>query len=254
MRLSELQRRFVASLYGEPTDLAGTIRIDGGIGADERLAIYRGNLQAGFEKALQLEFPVVATLCGAEFFTVLAREFQRAHPSGSGDLHHIGGPFPGYLRDRFGGGEHAYFADIAALEWAREESARAMDSDTLDVGVLRDVAPDDLPALRFALHPAVRLVASRWPIFTVWEAHQGPDDVRHVDLGAGSEYVLVRRAGSGPALERLTAGAFGFLAALADGCTLGAAFDAAIAAEPDFDVTASLQRCVVRGMLCRVWR
>ncbi len=118
MKLADLQRRFVASLYGEPAGIEAAIRGAGGIDARGRIAIYRHNLEAGFAKALALEFPVIAALCGAEYFALLAREFQRAHPSTSGDLHDIGGPFPRYLRQRFGAGDHAYLGVVAALYWA----------------------------------------------------------------------------------------------------------------------------------------
>lgn len=252
MRLAELQRRIVARLYGEPADLGDAIRGDGPVSADERLGIYRNNLRAGFGKALALEFPVIAALCGAEYFETLAREFQQAHPSVSGDLHHIGGPFPQFLRGRLGDGDYAYFAAVAALERAREEAARAADTAPFALETLRGIAPDAVHALRFVVHPAVRLVASRWPILAIWEAHQGPGDVPHVNLGAGGQQVLVRRSASGLVLERIAPGDFGLLTALLRGDTLGEALDAALLADPGFDVGAALQRLVTRGVFASV--
>lgn len=252
MRLADLQRRFVASLYGEPVDLQDVVRSEGGIGIEDRVAIYRNNLHAGFEKALALEFPVIAALCGPEFFSALARDFQHAHPSVSGDLHHIGGPLPQYLRQRFGDSDYAYFADVAALEWAREESTRAADAPLLDLAALGIVTPEETPALRFAVHPAVRLVASCWPVLSIWEAHQVDGDVRGVDLGAGAEQVLVRRGANGTALERIATADCTLLVALQRGDTLGEAFDAALDVDPAFDVAAALQRCVTRGLLTTV--
>ena len=250
MPFDELQRRFVASLYGEPADLDGAIRDDGGIGAADRLAIYRGNLHATFANALRLGFPVIAALCGPEFFAVLAREFQRAHPSASGDLHAIGAPLPQYLRERFADSEYAYFADVAALEWAREEAARAADAPPLDLQALGALAGDEAAALRLTLHPAVRLVASRWPVFTVWQAHQGPGEVARVDLGSGAQQVIVWRARGGTTrLECVAAAELRLLAALQDGASLGDAFDAALGIDPDFDVAAALERCARRGIL-----
>lgn len=254
MRLTELQQRFVASLYGEPVDLQDVVRSEGGISIEDRVAIYRNNLHAGFEKALALEFPVIAALCGPEFFSTLARDFQHAHPSVSGDLHHIGGPLPQYLRQRFGGGNYAYFADVAALEWAREESARAADAPLLALAALGIVTPEAAPALRFAVHPAVRLVASCWPVLSIWKAHQVAGEVQGVDLEAGPEQVLVRRGVTGPALEQITAADFALLTALHRGGTLGEAFDAALDVDPVFDVAAALQRCVTRRLFTSVSR
>jgi len=160
------------------------------------------------------------------------------------DLHHIGGPLPHYLRQRYAGSEFAYFADVAALEWAREESARAADAAPLDLRGLSAVADDAAASVRFALHPGVRLVASRWPVLAIWEAHQDPGGVRGVDLGAGPEQVLLRRAASGLVLERISAAEFDLLTTLGRGEPLGAAFDAAIAADSTFDVGAALRRFV----------
>lgn len=242
MRLPELQRLFVASLHGEPVDLRDAIRGDGGIGVADRLGIYRNNLRTGFAKTLALEFPVIAALCGAEFFAALAREFQDAHPSISGDLHGIGEPFPRYLRQRFDGGEYAYFADVAALEWAREQSARAADAAAPDLQAFAALGPDEAPAVRLPLHPSVRLITSRWPLFTIWKAHQGPGEVPHIDLGAGPEQVLVRRACDRIVLERIPAADHALLAALQGGEPLGAAFDAARAIDPRFDAATALRR------------
>lgn len=249
IRLDELQRRVVVSLYGEAADLEGEIRADGGISAADRLAIYRGNLHATFAKALELGFPVLAALCGAEFFTVLAREFQRAHPSVSGDLQHVGAPLPQYLRQRYAGSEYAYFADVAALEWAREESARAAEAAPPDLQALGAIAADAAPGLRLPLQPGVRLVASRWPVFTIWQAHQGPGEVQPVNLDAGAEHVLAWRARGVQQLECLPPAEHRLLEALQDGATLGDAFDAALATDPAFDIAAALQRCAARGIL-----
>lgn len=252
MRWDELQRRFVASLYGEPADLAGVIRAGGGISAADRLAIYRGNLHATFATALGLEYPVLAALCGAEFFALLAREFQHAHPSVSGDLQQVGAPLPQYLRQRFAGSEHAYFADVAALEWAREESARAATAAPLDLQALGAITADAAPALRLSLQPSVRLIASRWPVYTIWQAHQGPGEVRSVDLDAGAEHVLAWRARGAQQLECLPPAEFRLLEALQGGASLGEAYDIALATDPAFDIAAALQRSAARGVLSGV--
>lgn len=246
--LADLQRRFVASLYGEPADLQDTIRGEGGIAVADRIAIYRHNLQAGFEKTLALEFPVIAALCGEAFLAVLACEFQQAHPSVSGDLHHVGAPFPAYLRERFRGSEHAYFADVAALEWAREESARAADVAPLDLHSLGGLDEKDPAGMHFLVHPAMRLVESNWPVLSIWEAHQGQGEIPGVDLRAGPEQVLVRRVPSGPALERISATDLVMLATLQRGGTLGEAFDVAVARDPDYDIGAALRRFVAGGV------
>ncbi len=90
--LRELQLAFVAAMFGESDGVEAHVH-NGGMSADARLSIYQNNLREGFIKALALTFPVVERLGGTDYFRQLALEFLAAHPSRSGNLHHIGAPF-----------------------------------------------------------------------------------------------------------------------------------------------------------------
>src|SRR5258706_1360254 len=63
----------------------------------ERIALYRGNVVAAWEKALANAYPVVRALVGDEFFHGLARAYGRAHPSASGDLNRFGARFAEFV-------------------------------------------------------------------------------------------------------------------------------------------------------------
>jgi hypothetical protein len=250
--LAELQREFLATLFAaEGTTspaLAAEIR-GGAFTPAERLAIHRNNLRANFRKVLALEFPVLEQLVGAAYFDQLALEFLAAHPSRSGDLHRIGAPLPDFLRTTFADGEYAYFADVAALEWAWQDSMVAPDADsTLDLDALAAVAPEVLPELRLHLQPALRLVASPWPVFTIWDAHrraalQG-EEPGGVALDGGAERIVVRRVGGLPEARLCGAGDFAWLQSLAGGAPLGTALDCAAEADDRFDVAATLRWAV----------
>jgi hypothetical protein len=104
--LRDLQRRFVAALYDPALGALGADVRDDGIDSGLRLGIYRNHLRASFLKALALEYPVIERLVGSEYFRRLALDFQAAHPSRTGNLQHIGAPFAGFLRQRFGAGRY----------------------------------------------------------------------------------------------------------------------------------------------------
>jgi hypothetical protein len=266
LSLPELQARLAAALRADadaPPDagLLREIRADG-LDPAARLDIYRNNLRGNFLKVLALEFPAIRRLGGADWFAQCGLEFLRAHPSVSGDLHGLGAAFPGFLAQRLQGGAHAYFADVALLEWAWQESLVAADAATqLDVAALAGVCGARVAALRFTLHPALRLVRSRWPVFTIWNANRGepgpgldgtaggpPGGTRDadvpIDLDAGGQCVIVRRSGEGAEARRCDDATFEWLGALASGDTFGVAWDAATAVDPGFDVARTLATAV----------
>ena len=87
----------------------------------------------------------------------------------------------------------------------------------------------------------------------IWQVHQdGFAGDPQVDLAAGPDRLLVRRRGWEVVIERVPAGAFAWLAALAAGADLSAALDAALAAEPAFDFGAALAARVADGTVCGV--
>jgi hypothetical protein len=263
LALRELQRQFSATLFAgrDGGELLEEVVADG-IDAARRLDIYRNNLQEGFRKALALEFPVIERLVGNDYFHQLARDFLAAHPSRCGDLHHIGAPLPSFLTERFSDSDYAYLPDVARLEWAVEEAGIAADEPPFDLTSLQSIGAEDCARLRFALHPACRLVRSRYPILQIWRANQPelPGE-EIIDLGQGGENVLVHRTFVDPArggqfaagveLLGLEASTFAFLEALAAGFDLAAALEASRHHDEQFDVGTALRRFIHTGALTR---
>jgi hypothetical protein len=243
LALRELQLRFADALFdGADERIAAHIVADG-LGAAERIDIYRNNLREGFIQALGLGFPVIERLVGTDYFRQLALDFQRAQPSRAGNFQRIGVPFAVFLRERFAATEYAYLSDVAALEWAHEEVLVAADADSMSLDALREVDSSDYEHLRFELHPACKLVQSAYPIIRIWRANQADAPAEEViDLRAGGENVLVLRTPEDIEFHRLPAGDFAALEAFARGLTLGEALEAAQSSKATFDLGAALRR------------
>jgi hypothetical protein len=249
LSLRELQQRFVDGLLGGDAAAILPVIGDHGPGAAKRFAVYRNNCRAGFLAALEAGYPVLRRLTGPEYFRQLVGEYQRAHPSPSGNLAHAGTRLPGFLDRRFAGTEYEYFGDVARLERACQEVQSAADRPPLDLQRLAAVSPADYPRLRFEPDPAAQLFASPWPVVTIWEAHQGTDEPGAIDLGAGPERAVVRRRDEGVVLYRLPPPEFAGLAALAAARPLGAALEAALALDDGFDLRAALVRWTRLGFI-----
>jgi hypothetical protein len=243
LALRDLQLRFAAALFDGAMDPVQSEIVANGLAVSARIDIYRNNLREGFAKALGIGFPVIEKLVGPDYFRQLAGDFQRIHPSRSGNFHYIGAPFAAFLRERFAETEYAYLADVAALEWACEEALIAPDVHPISAASLRDIDPASYEFLRFDLHPACGLVQSAFPIVRIWRTNQ-PDatDDEIMDLRAGGDSVLVMRTPDGCEFLCLAAGEFALLDAFARGLPLGAALEAAQEADTAFDLQVALRR------------
>ena len=243
--LRELQRDFAAALLARDAGGFSARVLADRLPAAARFQVYRNNVFITLTQALVDVYPVVARLVGEAFFNQVARAFIRSYPSRSGNLLDFGRELPPFLGGLLESGALPYLADVAALEWAYHEIFHAADAAPLDAERLAQVPEADLGRLRFSLHPATRLVASPYPIVTIWEANQaGADSGGEIDLDASADHVLVARRDLDRFLVRLSPGELAFLAELGAGQPLGAACDAAIAAQPDIDLGATMGRFV----------
>ena len=243
--LRELQRGFAAALFA---DACEPVRADiCANGCDERvrLGIYREQLHAAFARTLALEFPVIERLVGGTYFRRLGSEFQAAHPSRSGDLHHIGAPFAAFLKQRFSAGPYDYLPDGAALEWALQECTVAPEAPAFDPHTLRSVDAARYADLHFDFHPACRLVGSRYPILDIWRSNQpGTAATEIIDLASRATRVLALRSARVVVFHDLSAPEFVFVEKLSQDLSLGAALEVAQKMDAAFDPGPALRRCV----------
>jgi len=239
--LLELQRRFAHVLIDEAEV------------ADAGLAIYRRAVFTNWRNALGATFGVVRAQTGAPFFDAAVDAFARAHPSTGGDLNVYGDAFASFLAHYPHAQALPYLPDVARLEWALDEAQRADDdagSPEALLSALAAVAPDAVASLRFRLEHSCRLLRSPYPILRIWQVHQpthdGPQDVA---FDGPDDLLLVQRESGRVAVERLAAGEYAWVAALASGASFASALDAALACDATFDLAGVLRRRVVQRTL-----
>lgn len=217
--LAKLQQEFFAALVsGEAKGLSSQFRGEPAAAA-ARFAIHSRNAFANWTGALADAYPVVARLVGRAFFEEAARRYAIDNPSTSGDLHLLGAMFPEFLSGYPPAKSLGYLPDVAHLEWALHESSRADDARPFDFLALGRLSAKAYGAIRFTLHPAVRLLRSDFPVVAIWEANQPGRDGTPDREGEG-DWVLVRRHGLEVSARRLDEPAWRFLAAISAGARL----------------------------------
>ena len=214
----------------------------------ERLALYRGNVSAAWEKALANAYPVVRALVGDEFFGGLARAYARACPSDSGDLNRLGARFCEFIASFEHTQSLPYLGDVAALEWSVHAAHYAADPVPLTRERIGALEPGELLTARFALHPACAWLRSSYPIASIWLAHQPQSAVALPDSIDRGEFALVVRPRWRVEVLTSSAGEIAALAQLRAGADLEAAITAGLRAEPGF----AFPRTLVRWLDCSV--
>ncbi|MDT4329124.1 DNA-binding domain-containing protein [Methylomonas sp. MED-D] len=223
--LRDLQQDMADYAFGLAERVPAAI-VGGEIAAEKRLALYRNNTRLGLTQALREVYPVVERLVGEQFFNYLARFFIEAHPPAQAALLHYGEALADFLTDFPPTHGLDYLADVARLEWYWHGAYHAADAALLDARGLAAVPASLYPALRLRFHPSLRLLASPYPVFAIWQANlPDADAATPISLAEGASHVVVHRNGFEVNASEIERGEFRLLSALAAGLTLSQAMD-----------------------------
>lgn len=226
---------------GQPAP-KGVINPDGSP-ATKRFSVYRNNVAVGLSDALELSFPVIRQLVGADFFRAMAGVFVRQHPPQCPLMMFYGVAMPDFLA-RFPPVAHLlYMPDMARLELAIRQSYHAADALPIEAGKLRQLAPDVLMQCRLQIAPAVQIVPSDWPIHAIWLANTDPTAPKPT---AGPQAILITRPGFDPALHPLSPAAAQVVQMLLTGHNFAAALTLVPA---DFDLAGLLGLLLTQGAI-----
>ena len=223
---------FVSALTAAEVQMPAGLTTHRGTRDARRFAVYRNNVHVGLVGALEKAFPVVRQLVGEAFFQIMARAYVAAEKPASPVMLEYGDGFANFVAGFAPAGRLPYLADVARLEVALTQAYHAAEADALDRAGLAGLDPSRLDAMTLALHPAVRLVRSAYPIGTIWSHHQ-QQPVRPVEHWR-AEAVLVTRPDAELRSTILPPCDVPFVAALVAGASLAEAAGAAVDADQTF--------------------
>jgi hypothetical protein len=187
---------------------------------------------------LAARYPVVRRLAGDESFLGAATGFVVAEPyrkpETSSRSESFGDTFPQFLRSLGPSASIEYLADIGELEMA---VSKAQDT-SAQRSKRRPTSRSNERTLRITIHPSVRVVESRFPIVTIWEANQTSEGSMIYRWNA--EAALVAAPVGMVEIRRLPAGGAAFFRVLINGGTIGEATVAGKSASDAFELAANL--------------
>ena len=247
--LRELQQGFAAAMAGAGDGGIGGEIVGGSLGADARLGVYRHAITATRLRVLQETFPAVESLVGGAFFEQLAQRYASHCPSHSGNLCAYGGDFPSFIaRCPQATDPVPYLADVAWLEWRRQEAALAADA---EIPRQVRVLSGEPARLRAQLHPSLRSIESAFPVISIhlWcGAPEGPPP----SLDAGAECGLIWRSGAEVAEAGGHPATHAAVEVLRRGRSLADAAAAGAASDPQFDLDECLRSLIASDLIVDV--
>lgn len=239
-------RAFAPALIdpGRPTpDAIGGPR---GKAAVKRYNVYRNNVTVSLIDALAAIYPAVQRITGVDFFRAMARFHIRAHPPTSPLLFEYGRDFPAFIE----GYEYArampWLADTARIERAWLDAYHAADAEPLSPAALAALSTARMADVVFAVHPATRIVGSRFSALTIFAANRSSDPVPSID-GSSPEDALITRPGLDVVVRHLSPGGAVFLVQLIAGRPLGEAAASALESSSSFDIAAAISGMIEAG-------
>lgn len=238
--LADLQHQFAQAVL---TGDAPAALFAGCVPYGEALAIHRGTIMGALVNALRLSYPTVDALVGEEFFDQTCRTFAEANLPITASLAAYGGGFADFLADFVPAAALPYLPDIARLDRAIETALHApllWQRFGLDAAASINL-PQSLAVLRLT-YPADEIRAAL-----------GDDEAMAAIVNLPAEYfILVWRKGFDAAVQRVSAPAGRFLAALLAGSGADAAFRAAVAAAPEAEAVRAIQTDIFAASFCTV--
>lgn len=195
MNLEALQHRLWDVLVGAApvSDAAGLVR-GGALSAEERLEVYAEMYWLRLRDVLRSEFPLVRAVLGEDDFDVLAAKYVRATPSTHFSLDWLGQALAQFLRERPVDGA-PFLADLADLEFARNQAFIAPDAPVATQDDLRRLTPDTAMTARFVLTPSVRVLQHAHDVRALFRALVDGAAWTSVEVPARATRLVVFRAG-----------------------------------------------------------
>jgi hypothetical protein len=177
--LADTQELFHQAITGPiPLDDAALDRCFGGTGellAGDRVAIYRDMYKARLVAALRETFPNLARFLGNERFAALGEAYLAEHPSEHHDVGRLGRRLADFLK-AYPDPERADLADLAELEWTRNEVFFAPESEIVGADALAVTGVESVAGVRLRMAPSLRVIYLAHDAAALWRNLEAGED------------------------------------------------------------------------------
>ncbi len=223
----------ISVIDGSPEQFARSIAHKTAAIPPKGILVYRSNLLASASRTLDISFPTLDQLLGAEGLQAVAALYYDAHPLHTGDWGEWGEHLAKWLSQQETLHDMPFLADVAQLDWFchRLKRAATPEHTVASIALLNAIDGQFLH-----LNPThyVAVMASRFPLLEIWQAHHAKEnretwlDQANQPLSEGAQqYLLISREHWRASLSIITHEAYLFFSSLLQGKSLAHAINEA---------------------------
>ena len=227
----------------------------GGASGEERLNVYANGYTARVREALAEVYESIYHVLGADQFSALSDDYSVCYGTDDYNLNFIGRHLPGFLQTLPLKEDFPFLPDLARLEWLIWQAFHSFDEPPFTHRELASIPLEEWDNARMIFQPSVQVVASPWPILTIWRArHDSAKSSAIINALAHPERVLVSRKGDQVQCELLNEAQYTLLQGLLNGKSLGAVCEelAGTIGEEALPIDVWFSRWVNDGLIARL--
>ncbi len=230
-RLNRLQERFFAAIKNDSDSILVDIIPASKLSPSDCVQIYSRGYAARLTEALGETFEATWWVLGDEDFFSLCQQYIQGTPSFHYDLSDYGTDFPDFLVKQSQAVEISFIAELAKFELLFKEIFHKGDVMSQAVDWSSVVTLND--NFKLKLSPSASLVASQFPIYTIWKNRaEALDCMSEIDLSK-SENLLMYKQNSQVFVRSLENDEFILMLAFAEQKTLGDALERLLLKKPE---------------------
>ncbi len=164
--------------------LCSTVRSGGELDAIRRLDVYANMYFFRLLDVLKDDYPATLAVIGGDRFHNVVTDYLLVHPPTHYSIRVAGRALPDFLATHPLAAATPYLPHLAAFERDLNDAFDAADASIVDASALAAIPAAAWPALRFQLHPSVRLSRSPWPVHRIRERVDRGEAPESVSAGA----------------------------------------------------------------------
>jgi hypothetical protein len=249
MNLKELQKQFAQHICNpENNKIFNEITVYK-TSVNDRLQIYRNNIFGNFSSVLEITYPAIKQLVGEDYFYNLCVKYRQQYNSKSGNLDEYGKYFSKLIGDLKKEHQLPYLKDLANLEWQYHWAYFAKDATVFDLAKFQKLKQKDLFKVKFQLHPSCHLIASKHPIYNIWQFAQKVTNKKLNLENLSKQYILVERSSWQVNIHNLCELEFWFLKQLKNQQNIYQIYQNLSKKYQDFDIGTLINKYISIGVL-----